>query len=62
MYGQLRVADGALAYASTPQGIPIAEDGKPIADPVKIKEFLGQVTVQKAEIDSKSQKSAPSEK
>lgn len=62
MYGQLRVADGALAYASTPQGIPIAEDGKPIADPVKIKEFLGQVTVQKAEIDFKSQKSAPSEK
>ena len=62
MYGQLRVADGALAYAATAQGVPIAEDGKPIADPAKIREFLAKATERKAKMASQAQKSSPSAK
>lgn len=40
--GQLRVAQGAFAYASIPQGAPIGADGKPIANPAQIKEFMGK--------------------
>ena len=53
-YGQLRVADGELAYAATEQGVPFGADGKPITDPQKIKEFIANATQIKAKYQAQA--------
>ena len=38
--GQLRVADGAFAYAAIPQGAPIGANGMPITNPEEVGKFM----------------------
>ena len=52
LYGQLRVADGALAYSATEQGVPFGADGKPIADPQQIQKFIADATAIKARLEA----------
>lgn len=59
-YGQLLIAQGALVYSAIPQGAPIGSDGKPIADPQKVAEFMGLVTKQKLELLEKAKLAAAS--
>lgn len=51
--GQLLIAQGALAYAATPQGLPLDENFKPI-NPAEIKNFIGKVTKINAEYLAKA--------
>ena len=53
-YGQLRVAEGEIAYSATEQGIPFGADGKPITDPQKIKEFVESATQIKAKYQAQA--------
>ena len=58
VYGQLRVADGAFAYSATEQGVPFGADGKPIADPQKIQEFVKGATEIKARLEASAKAAA----
>lgn len=51
--GQLLIAQGALAYAATPQGLPLDENFKPI-NPAEIKNFIGKAAKINAEYLAKA--------
>ncbi|MBO6103048.1 MAG: efflux RND transporter periplasmic adaptor subunit [Opitutales bacterium] len=52
--GQLRIANGAFAYAAIPQGAPIGADGKPIVNPADVKKFIGEISQKAAQYAAKS--------
>ena len=51
--GQLMIAQGAIAYAATPQGLPLDENLKPI-NPAETKNFIARATQIKAELMAKA--------